>query len=216
LRQASKNHKNMQGLTLTELLVAMTIGAVVLVLLAQAVSSMSRWSITLNQTHAATEKTQGLFRFFRERLLRTELLTLAGEDGQQVLFEGTQMQVRLVVAEYAYPARPGLYEQLLWIEQTQEGAWQILFARRALSRLDEFGQQPMEEPVLIYTGLLQPKFSYLGEENWHTEWADPAVMPKQIALSLPDGPSVQVMLPAIMTQETNPSETDLEAPSNEA
>lgn len=187
--------KQNHGLTLVELLVAISIGALVLVLLAQGLANIANWSSKLHAGRANNDSINSMLRFVRERLIRVEPITIETEDGPQVLFEGDQNQIRFVVAENAYPAQPGLYEQSLTIVQGSENNWQIWLHRIALYSLDQFGRTDATEPLLLYDGLAQPEFSFLGNTQWQQQWETSPAMPKQIGFSIAGWPQIHVAQP---------------------
>jgi len=199
--------KQNSGLTLMELLVAMTVSALVMVILVQGISSLSKWSNKLRSLQESSEKTSNLFRFMQERLIRIEPLQIETEDGPQVLFAGNNQHIRFVIAETTYPANPGLYEQSLQISQTADQNWQITLARKPLIELDQFGSTTPFEPLVLFSGISKPEFNFLGESGWQPQWELPQSLPLQISFSLENWPAVIVTIPAVLTED-NPTTED--------
>ncbi|VAV90542.1 hypothetical protein MNBD_ALPHA06-2219 [hydrothermal vent metagenome] len=190
------------GLTLVELLVAMTVSALVLVLVSQGLNSISNWSRGLAQSRVQAEKSAALYRFIRERLIRVEPITIQIDDEEQVLFQADKNSIRFVVAENAYPAKPGLYEQSMQIFEDTPGHWQILLSRLPLDRLDWFGTQQMQDPLVLYSGPWQPSFSFWGDDGWQDKWEPSAKMTAQISFALQGWPALQIAMPAKLASIT--------------
>ena len=201
------NRSGQNGLTLVELLIAMAISALVLVVLVQGITILSKWSGHLRVLQEESEQTNSLFRFMHERLIRIEPLQIETDLGPQALFTGSDDQISFVIAETAYPSRPGLYEQSLQIVKGSEQNWQILFLRKQLLNLDEFGLTQEQQPLVLYDGVARPKFSFMGDNNWQEQWETPQSLPKQISFSLEGLPEVIVSIPA-MVSDAVPANND--------
>ncbi|MBL4617446.1 MAG: prepilin-type N-terminal cleavage/methylation domain-containing protein [Robiginitomaculum sp.] len=193
------------GLTLVELLVAMIIGALVLVILVQGLSGLSKWSHHLRVLQENNEKTGSLFRFIQERLIRIEPLQIETKDGLQVLFSGTQNEIKFIVAETVYPASPGLYEQSLQITKASEENWQVIFYRQPLIRLDQFGTEISTQPLVIFNNSTKPEFSFLGDAAWQKQWDLPQTMPRKIAFNIDGWPAIVISVPKVISSPTTQS-----------
>jgi prepilin-type N-terminal cleavage/methylation domain-containing protein len=204
MNRSGQNH----GLTLVELLVAMAVSALVMVILVQGISSLSKWSHHLRYLQENSEKTGSLFRFMQERLIRIEPLQIETEDGLQVLFSGSSEQISFVIAETTYPAKPGLYEQSLQISQTADQNWQVTLDRKPLIQLNQFGSKTPTEPLVLFSGISQPEFSFLGNDGWQPQWELTQSLPQQIAFSLENWPAIIIAIPAVFTGNTVKGDDD--------
>ncbi len=184
------------GLTLAELLVAMTISTLVLVLLSQGINNVSNWSRSLANSRMDQETTTSLFRFIHERLIRVEPLMRPGQNEPEVLFLGTKTRLHMVLAETQYPATPGLYEYVLQITPRSGEGWELMLARLPLPSLAQFGQREVKPELVIYSGLAKPEFSYRGLEGWQSDWPLANKMPQQFGFALTDWPNISIALPA--------------------
>ncbi len=200
------------GLTLAELLIAMMVGAMVLVLLGQGMQHMSQWSGRLAHARDTTESAANLFRFMRERTGRIVPLRITDEEEESsTLFEGSSTHIRMVLAETMYPARPGIYEQYLRIFLDENDMWNIGFSQLPLYQLDEFATREMGDELIIYQGANQPSFAFLAADAWQEEWPISAQMPTQLRFALENWPPLILALPApILLQNTEQHE-----PTNE-
>lgn len=186
------------GLTLAELLVAMTISTLILVLLSQGISNVSNWSQSLARSRMDQETSTSLFRFIHERLIRVEPLLRPGQPEPEVLFLGTSDQVHMVLAETRYPATPGLYEYVLQIAPRSDQGWELLLARLPLTSLAQFGQRETKPELVIYSGSAKPEFSYRGPDGWQSNWPITNKMPQQFGFTLANWPNIAIALPAAM------------------
>jgi len=205
-----------QGLSLAELIIALSVSALVMVLLGQGLSNISNWSGKLTSAQSHSDETASLFRFLNERLIRVEPLSIAGKDETRILFEGYSNKVVMVIAESAYPAKPGLYEQSIELVPDKQNNWQILLRRKPLLRLDEFAQNDAGAPLLLYSGPQQPKFSYLGENGWLEDWQSFDQMPLSIGFELEGWPKIQIPLaPALVPWSYEPGGSTSQEPKSD-
>jgi len=179
-----------RGFTLLEMLVAMTLMAVILVLLYSGMRLGAR-SWEASTARAETVNDLRLVQDFIRRQLRQSATVYYNDpdEGRLVAFVGEDNELRMVTPMLAYLGFGGLY----WVhyDVVADGDAQALRLRWWPYQPDgEREADPDVEESLLLRGIDDVRFSYFGAEElhedpqWQDRWEDSRLRPELIRLSL--------------------------------
>ena len=184
-----------RGFTLIEIVIAMTLLAVMMSLL------YSGLTFALRSWDAADANGRRVAdRRLAENFLRrevVEIFPMRWKDPARVrfAFEGEHDALRFVSTRAAGVTLGGLSLVGLRLEKDKDNRTQDLVMRRAMADSDaeDFSSLDKAEPTLLYAGLDGIELSYFGSGNdftdpvWSDKWEFPARMPQLIKLRVRDG-----------------------------
>jgi general secretion pathway protein J len=182
-----------QGFTLLELLIAMSLMAVLMVVLYGGLNTgMRSWQAGLDQTERVSEM-RLVAGFLRNQLRQSVTVYRNDPDqGRVAFFEGDASSVGWVAPMLTWLGRGGLYfVQLDWVDTDDDGVlrlrWQPYRPGDAVTEaLDE---EAIEETVLL-AGVSEFAVEFFGspepgaDPEWRDIWDNPAERPLLIRLTL--------------------------------
>jgi len=188
------------GFTLAELLIALTLTAFAMTIVAEGVRRSLDFQARINAARNEREIMQAGLAAFRSRVERllpvtppdTEFLAPTGEavdavetsqaeedQSPTILFIGQPAQMRFVATDPGYPSTPGLYEYRISVASTDDDANnseplnQLVLARRPMLDLETFGEaRAGQEDWVLLTTSAMPEFSYSENGSaWQGNWS---------------------------------------------
>ncbi|MEM9533703.1 MAG: prepilin-type N-terminal cleavage/methylation domain-containing protein [Pseudomonadota bacterium] len=188
--------KRQAGFTLVELLMAITLMAMVMTLAYQGLRAGARTVDAGEEMVDRSNRLRIVQGFVRNQISRMLPLALKSEEDDEdtlgvVLFEGEDDTMRFVAPMPGYLSRGGPHEQVLALRSGPNGK-ELLFAFRLLGTFEdgdalEDSEQP---PTVLLDGIRDGTFEYLtvddeGEPTlWLDEWEDESVTPLLVRIEL--------------------------------
>jgi general secretion pathway protein J len=188
------------GFTLIEMLVAITLAAVLLGLAYQGLRGGIRASAAGEAAIDATNQLRVSQEFLRRVISRALPLAYAQSDrGDRRVFEGEAERIQFVAPMPGYLGKGGAYVQLVEIANGPNGQ-ELLFSHRLLNGFDS--EEPMNDEdhpaVVLIDGLEDAKFEFKGfddqgkiEKKWSSDWEKSYQTPQLVRLTAKlkkDGP----------------------------
>lgn len=191
----SKSHRDRRrrecGFTLLELLLAISILALMFALLAGGVRfGVAAWEkgSTLGK-HTAELRTA--HRLIRRQIERSRPVRRPDRrEERHLAFVGDADGLRFVAPPPAHLSEPGVYLIRLSIEAGARGKRLIMAWRRLQPDYSDFAEDGEMESVILADRLADGAISYFGrlddEEDgrWHRRWAEAAELPRLVKISL--------------------------------
>lgn len=199
-----------RGFTLLELIIGMTLVALISVLLYSGLRLVGRsWDA---EARYAERTADGFLvqDFLRRQLQQTrELFQNDPEQGRVIAFAGSAKVVEFAGPMLSYQAVGGLYFQRLEFVEGEAGEELRMTWRPYRVRLDDpdltDAVAESAEPAVLLTGLQGGEFTYFGsvtdadEPEWLEEWTDRSRLPRLVRIHIDvgedDWPELVVALP---------------------
>ncbi|MFQ5534659.1 MAG: prepilin-type N-terminal cleavage/methylation domain-containing protein [Sphingomonadales bacterium] len=182
------------GFTLIEVLVALSVVALVFTVLFASLRLGARFQDKAEGTMEQAAEFQTTHRLFRRLLTRAYPLTHGDEDDKRYAFEGAQNKIRFVAIMAAYPGQPGPHLFAFEFTDGRDGN-QLRVTRRLFSPgEDTFSDGNVAEDIVLVTGPVSGGFAYFdadesgAEGSWHNEWAARDRLPQLVRLRLSPAP----------------------------
>ncbi len=193
-RKQARGNASQLGFTLVELLMAITLMAIIMTLAYQGLRSGTRAVAGGEDLVDRTNRLRIVQQFVRTQVSRMLPLALKSEEDDEdtlgvVLFEGDDDTMRFVAPMPGYLSRGGPHEQVLALRPGPKGQ-ELLFAFRLLGSFDDGDalEDGETEPTILLEGIERGRFEYLtvddeGEPTeWLDEWEDGASTPLLVRL----------------------------------
>lgn len=191
--------RRMQGFTLLEVIVAISLLGLLLVLVASSFTSANRALRSSAQYAERLDEVRASQRFLHQALQATRPLALTAQGGWERLFEGDEQRMRFFAP---LPLGIGGSLKLHQLESVQgsDGLWQL---RVKFFELD--GERPWGAEQVLMSRLQQVQFSYRGldEERrltgWLAQWPWPERLPQRIRIQgEAEGPVVWPLMSVVI------------------
>jgi general secretion pathway protein J len=175
------------GFTLVELLVAITILAMVMAAVTGSVHVSTRLtSNVMERAHTADRQVQ-IRTFLRRQLRQASVTKVTGSDGrEQIAFSGTSRRLNFVAPLPESSAISGLHQLTLQVEENDGDQNLILLHRPFLPHLRTGGQDTEGGREVLLEGMGLIEFSYFYNDPtggyWSEEWTNPVLIPALIRI----------------------------------
>jgi general secretion pathway protein J len=183
-RRASK------GFTLLEVLVAITIFALVITVLYAGYRLAIRSWESGERSHAAISELRLAGSFIRRHTTQAFPLAISESRAWRLWFDGESQGLVFVTAMPTYLGQGGMYEMTLKVEEQDDGA-SLVVSRRLLHPDAEPGKPGVDDLVRpLLENLESAQFAYFGttgedgEESWHTSWQGRQRLPRLVRLRI--------------------------------
>ncbi len=179
-----------KGFTLLEVLVAITIFALVITVLYAGYRIAIRSWESGERTHAAVSELRLAGSFIRRHATQAFPLAISKSNAWRLWFDGEARGLVFVTAMPTYLGQGGMYEMTLKVDQQDDGA-SLVVSRRLLHPDAEPGRPGVSDlarPLL--ENLESAQFAYFGatgedgEESWHTSWQGRQRLPRLVRLRI--------------------------------
>jgi general secretion pathway protein J len=183
-RRASK------GFTLLEVLVAITIFALVITVLYAGYRLAIRSWESGERSHAAISELRLAGSFIRRHTTQAFPLAISESRAWRLWFDGESQGLVFVTAMPTYLGQGGMYEMTLKVEEQDDSA-SLVVSRRLLHPDAEPGKPGVDDLVRpLLENLESAQFAYFGttgedgEESWHTSWQGRQRLPRLVRLRI--------------------------------
>ncbi len=183
------------GFTLVEMLLAITLMAMIMALAYQGLAAGTR---AVDRGEAAVDRTNRLRvvqQFLRNQISRTLPLALPveydDEEGALVIFDGDDARLDFVAPMPGYLDRGGPQHQVLALRRGETGL-ELLFAHQMLNSRED--RDPLDDPdrppTVLLDGIASGHFEYLSVDDegepteWLDDWEDPSITPLMVRIEL--------------------------------
>lgn len=179
-----------KGFTLLEVLVAITIFALVITVLYAGYRVAIRSWESGERSHAALSELRLAGSFIRKHTTQAFPLAVSESNAWRLWFDGEAQGLVFVTAMPTYLGQGGMYEMTLKVDQQNDGA-SLVVSRRLLHPDAEPGRpgaSDLARPLL--ENLKSAQFAYFGttgedgEESWHTIWQGRQRLPRLVRLRI--------------------------------
>ena len=196
LSTANPDEKGQAGFTLVELLIAMTLLALIVAALFGGLRLGARaWEAGAqrNSDLARLEVVQGLL---RRQLSRAYPIALTGsERGRRIVFEGDPTAVTFIAPAPAQIGLGGLYQMNLAVAEDEGNKRLVLTWQLSGAEEERLTESPGVETTVLIDRMAAIELSYFGppdlrdEPRWFDRWDDAARLPSlvRIRIEFPTG-----------------------------
>ncbi|TBU74085.1 prepilin-type N-terminal cleavage/methylation domain-containing protein [Phytopseudomonas daroniae] len=178
-----------RGFTLLETLVALSLLALMFVLIATSLSSGNRvWDIVLRQSDHLAE-----LRAARGFLSHALQQVRAVEMDGGVVFEGQSARIRFVAPGPRY-LDGGLKAHTIWVDTPSRGSLSLRISFNNIS-----DGQPWGESQVLFENAKSIRFGFMGDDihgsptSWLSEWPWPARLPRKVRIEIDTDSSISWM-----------------------
>ena len=182
-----------RGFTLIEMLVALSISALLVSLVYGAVRIGQRSATAMNTQTENTEIMRIGWQFLHDAVTRARPVSALDTPDDHTGFKGTPDGLRFVADMPAYVGLGGLTRIRLTTERTHSGR-QLLLTRQRFDRLSSTTAAPDEiESAVLVDELDRLRIAYFGKSTpdaspaWHSDWTDPEHLPNLVSISVTPG-----------------------------
>lgn len=178
-----------RGFTLIEMLVALSISALLVSLVYGAVRIGQRSANAMNVQTENTEIMRIGWQFLHDALTRARPVATLDTPDDRTGFNGTHEGLRFVAAMPAYVGLGGLTRIRLTTERTHSGR-QLLLTRERFDRLSSTAAPDDIERAVLVDELDRLRIAYFGKSGpdaspaWHSDWTDPEHLPNLVSISV--------------------------------
>ena len=196
--------RRQSGFTLIELVVSMTILAVILGLLGGGLRALSTSADRNNDRIQMLDMISRAFDILKRDATGLQRVANADGDGVSYLFSGTATRLSFVTLEPPYPAAEGPY-RIEYSISGKEGAVRDLIRARApfVIGKSEFTVTPANRVVLIQ-GVVDYRFRYGSKSpkglEWRDNWSSRTRLPDLIRLDINDPRTKLSAAPSLIAQ----------------
>jgi len=201
-KQESASKRFQHGFTLVELLVSMTLLAMILGLLAGGLRIISRsWEDNTRKI----DKLDMILRAYD--ILRRDIeglrrVTISSGEQSIYIFVGQPKTLAFVVIEPPYPTRPGPYFVRYSVSGSARSATLIRARARYQKGITTFPGATPSNKVRILQGNLQLQFSFAenhaGKSKWHARWPYKTRLPDLVRLQIRDVDAAGYHVPSMV------------------
>lgn len=178
------------GFTLIEVLVAMTVLALLFAVLFGSLRLGNRYQASAARTTEQAAEFQTAHRLLRRLLTRAYPLTYETGEQDRFAFEGTPGAVRFVAIMASYPGQPGPNLFSFEFSDTGEGTELRVKRRTFRPRDDTFDLGAIEEDIILVAGPISGEFAFFGSDDgdtpgtWRGTWSGAERLPDLVRLSI--------------------------------
>lgn len=184
----NKRHIKVQGgFTLVELLVAITILAMVLGAVTGSVRVSTRLAGSVTQRAHSVDRQVQIRSFLRRHLSQASVMKVTEDDGREyVAFSGSPRRISFVAPLPESAAVSGLHQLTLQVEDYEGGQQLVLLHVPFLPRVGGAGWSDEGGREVLLDDMRAIEFSYLGNDPaagyWSGDWKDPALIPSLVRI----------------------------------
>lgn len=191
MSQPQHERDRLSGFTLLELLIAMSILAALIAMMA---GSLSFGATVWEKSDVVAERTSRLMiaqRFLRRQV--SEALPLVRPDGRRgspIAFEGGTTKLKFVTGSLSHAAIGGPYLVDIHLDGSGARKQLVLSWRELAPDLEDFDNGKEEETSALLDGVAAIEISYFGKSTsgqdriWHNSWEDRNELPLLVRIKL--------------------------------
>lgn len=204
LPRAPRAVRRQTGFTLIELVVAMSLVALLMTMVYEGLRTSQRASETGQAFIDRTNRLRITQEFVRQQVSRLMPLPYKQDasTGKLYLFEGDREKIRFVAPMPGYLGFGGTYVQEL--EVIRDGRYRSLVFRHWLQNgFDEKKIDKSEPPILLISGIKDATFRFRGLNpegkvgDWTERWDDPQLTPLAVQLKMDMSPESRLEWPLL-------------------
>jgi general secretion pathway protein J len=196
--------RRQSGFTLVELLLAVSLMAMLLALAYGGLRAATRASESGQELLEESGRVRAVHQFIRRQFNQMQPLPFTVPEGVEergIVFMGTSQAVQFVAPMPGYLGAGGPQVQLLQIVPGEDGD-DLLFSH---ALLQEFEPERLydREPIVLLEGLQGAEFGFLGWEEsgdpggWQLSWEAPDQLPRAVRLDIDFADDSQVLWPQL-------------------
>lgn len=201
----SAPHRNAAGFSLLEVLLAITLLALLLTGAMSGIRTATRAMHAGEQTIERTNRLRVAQEFIRREIGRSLPLAFGQEHGSgaNFVFQGEKDFLRFVAPMPGHLSRGGPYVQTLELARGRNGL-QLVFTHNMLNGFDLDKLKPDDgQAVMLLDGIRRGRFEYRKFddqnelEDWKDDWENPSLLPVMVRIDLEMTPESGLVWPAM-------------------
>ncbi len=206
MKNSASHKRSESGFTLVELLLAITLMAMLLSLAYGGLRAATRATINGQLLLAESGKVRITHQFIRRQLNQMQPLPFDISDDineTRIVFEGSPKRIQFVAPMPGYLGQGGPQVQILELLDGADGL-DLLFSHQLLQGYDP-AFMIVREPIVLLEGIYQATFEFLavGEDGeltgWTSSWDTPDILPVAVRLDLDLGETHRSVWPLLVT-----------------
>ncbi len=203
-RHGIKNNKRQSGFTLIEIIVVMTMLALIMTMVYGAINTSRKMASKGIKRIDATNEVRVVQELVRRQISRILPMAFKEEDGVFVIFEGDENHIMYVSPMPGYLGKGGPHVQLIEIVNAKGGKI-LQFSHWLLNDSLEEGSfdDSDQEPVVLLENIEDAQFSFmkLDEEgepgDWESDWEESENTPLMVQLEVEMGEKSLMTFPTM-------------------
>jgi len=177
-----------RGFTLVEVLLAITLLAIVMAVAYSGLRSVTRSTDRVEELNQNATHVRATQRLLHQQLARMLPLAYSEQDGERIVFAGEREVIRYVAPMPGYLGKGGPQVQELALESGSGGKRLVFRHAPVVGDASEMMRQ--REPVVLIEDIIDGGFSFIGFDergkltDWMDTWEQPGQMPTMVSLQL--------------------------------
>ena len=190
-----------RGFTLVEVLLAITLLAMVMAVAYGGLRSVTRSTDRVEELNQKATHVRATQRLLHQQLARMLPLVYSEEDGERIIFAGEREFIRYVAPMPGYLGKGGPQVQELAIEGGRDGERLVFRHAPLVGYAPEIMRE--REPVVLIENVVEGGFSFVGFDDrgkltdWMDTWEQPDQMPIMVSLQLDLPASAELFWPQL-------------------
>ena len=210
-------YPGVQGFTLLELLIALTLLGLITVMLYGGLHLATRGATIGERRAEISEQVRLIESFLRREVSQVYPLVWKGEGKQRVAFNGGSEALHFAAILPAHRGEGGLYLVSIGVADSYPAHRRLIFSYRlARPEIQDFEtKEAPQERVILVEDVEKLEFLYYGkrekedEARWHSRWKDRKNLPRLVRLRLKTVSSVWPDLVIPIYAKVHPEESQL-------